>query len=239
MKKDFIIAASIIILMLVLLQQRCGYQNKLNEQTALINNLSDTLRIKTNKNNEESSRTAVLKTNNVSDFLSIKSRDSAIVKLQLEVKKYKGELKNGGSVTNINSTTNVNASGQTVVIHDTTFVLDSLIVKPVYKTELNNKWYRGEITAKEDSIHLDIQIENEYTIVLGQERIGLLKRKPFVEVTNKNPYTNTKTLKTYEVNNTMKTKRIGVGAIIGYGIGSDLKLTPIVGIGLSYNLISF
>lgn len=103
---------------------------------------------------------------------------------------------------------------------------------------LKNKWYNGRIIAKRDSTNLDIKIENSYTIVIGQEGKWYKKKTPFVEVTNENPYTKTKTLRTYQVDNKIKPKRIGIGIIGGYGFSIGIKLSPIIGIGLSYNLIN-
>lgn len=46
-------------------------------------------------------------------------------------------------------------------------------------------------------------------------------------------------LKTYRKETVIKPKRVGIGVQFGYGLSTDFKIAPYVGVGLSYNLISF
>ena len=45
--------------------------------------------------------------------------------------------------------------------------------------------------------------------------------------------------KTFRKETIIKPKRVGIGVQFGYGLSTDFKIAPYVGIGLSYNLISF
>lgn len=87
---------------------------------------------------------------------------------------------------------------------------------------------------------LNMEIFNEYSVVLGTEKQGLFKRPiPFAQVISYNPYTANEAVKSYDVDGYPKTPRIFLSANIGYGIGLDNKrvlLTPYIGIGISYNL---
>ena len=70
---------------------------------------------------------------------------------------------------------------------------------------------------------------------------GVLKKKektPSIIITSENSYI--KTLSVSSIKFDMpKPKRYGIGVQIGYGITREFKLSPYVGIGLSYNAIRF
>ena len=170
-------------------------------------------------------RIAVIEAEKNKSFLKIKSQDSMILFLQSEVKRVNKKLKEGSSVTVVQSNTNVHDSSPTTVT-------PSIIYKdkfPVYKTSKNTLWSDIAITANNDSIHYDLTIRNKYSVVIGYE-----KNVPYAEVTNFNPYSETKDMRTYSVMMPAK-KRIGVGFHAGYGI-SATGLSPYIGVGFSYNL---
>lgn len=236
--KDFLYIGAIIVLILLLMTQSCNNKKITNNETNLVNNLSDTLVKVTNKLGEEKTRTSILETYRTSDFIRIKSKDSILLTLQGKVKYYQDQLKNGGNVSVITNSTNINNTGETIIKYDTIYSPQSQIeIFPVYEMSLNNKWYQGNIKASQDSTTLNLQIDNEYSIVIGEEGKWYKKKTPFVEVTNNNPYTKTKTLKTYEVSKPLD-KKFGLGIFLGYGIGVS-GLTPMIGVGINYNLIKF
>lgn len=212
----------------------CNGKKGIKQQRLLDNSLADTLRIKIDALGKQSARTSVL-TDDTKDFLLIRSKDSSIIYLQEQVKKYRKELK-GGSVTVVSTSTNINATNPTIVIHDTTKVFGESI-PDIYKSKLKNQWYSGSITARQDSTTLKISIENKYSVVIGEEGKFWEKKRPFVEVTNENPYTKTNQLRAF-VTSKPKEKKWGIGVIGGYGVGSK-GLTPIVGIGIQYIIFKF
>lgn len=191
--------------------------NSLNLQLTM---LSDTLTKYKNSNNENVAKIAVLEADKSKDFLDIQSKDSVINKLQKEVEYYKKKIKNGGSVTVV---------GTTTTVYDTT---------KIYHTDstscfnYDNQWISlwGN-TISNDLLEFGLTIKNEYTLTIGEE-----KGKPFVELTNKNPYTDTQYLRTFQVN-APKPKKIGIGFQVG--IGYMDKLRPYFGAGISYNIITF
>lgn len=233
------IALIVLAIILSCLLTKCSGNKKLQQQITFTDNLSDTLRTTRNSFGQEKSRTSTLETANTALFLNTKTSDSTVKWLQNVVSNYKKELKNSGSATVFSGITTVNVSGKTTITHDTTWMPyeSKYEVPAVYSTVLKNKWYNGTVIARQDSIHLDIAIENSYSVVIGEEGKWWKKKTPFVEVTNLNPYTKTKTLKSYEVSGA-KDKKWGIGANIGYGF-SKTGLSPYVGIGIQYSLIKF
>lgn len=217
----------IVIILLCLLVGTCNKEKRTKEQLTL-------------ERLQQISTTETFTSSKVADFLELKSKDSAIIYLQGKVKFYKNQIKNGGSVSVITSTTSLDVTGKTEVTYDTIRIQDHVENNyfPVYRMTINDKWYNAKIIAKHDFTSLKIDIENEYTIVNGDESKWYQKPKPYSQVTNLNPYTKTKTLKTYQVVNNVKNKKFGVGAFVGYGIGIN-GLTPVVGIGVNYSIIRF
>lgn len=182
--------------------------------------LSDVLKKTINEKGEQKARIAVLEADKAKDFLEIQSKDSVINKLQSEVKYYKKQIKNGGSVT---------VGGTVTTVHDTTEIhtIDSTSC-----FDYNNKWVDlwGH-TIGNNLLEFGLTVRNEYTFTIGEE-----KGKPFVELTNKNPYTDTQYLRTFQVSSP-KPKKFGIGFQAGIGVMSEFKLSPYIGAGVSYNFI--
>lgn len=207
--------------------------------------MNDTIKQYRNKYNQEVTKRQIVETYSVKQFLAMKTTDSFLLALQKEVSSFKKELKKGGSVTVIDNDTDVNTNNETEVIgSDTIIINDTVWLYPIYFTDINDKgkWITGSIRASKDSIHSNIKVHNEYSIILGTEKDGLFKRKPVATVTNKNPYTHTNNTVTYQVK-APAVKRIGIGVNTGYGVipapisTIGFKLSPYVGIGVNYNLI--
>lgn len=182
--------------------------------------------------NSDSTTTARLYTvtnDNYRQFLKIKSQDSTIIKLQEEVKKHKKNIKEpGSSVTVIDNNTHINGSTDT---HVTNPIKDTTAVAPIYETKppIHDEWISLYIKATSSKISYDLNVRNQYSVVIGQEG-----KKNFAEVKNFNPYTETTSIRTYQVT-VPKQKRLGVGVQAGYGLGAG-GATPYIGVGMSYNL---
>lgn len=93
----------------------------------------------------------------------------------------------------------------------------------------------GNITQEFD-IDSSFVPYNTLSFAIGKSK-GLFNSEYRIEVVNSNPKIKTIGLDSY----TFKApkKRIGIGLQVGYGIGTDLKPTPYIGIGVSYNFIRF
>jgi len=70
---------------------------------------------------------------------------------------------------------------------------------------------------------------------------GVVKKKggiPSIMVTTENPYIKTLSLSSIKFDTPRKTK-YGIGVQVGWGLTKELKTSPYIGVGLSYNLIRF
>lgn len=224
--------AIIIVLALLLFRK----SNKYEELLQLNEVVTDSLKISKNKNGEYVAKISAFETKRTEDFIKFATKDSAVLALQQEVKDMKRYLKKQGSVTNFTTNTGVDVTAETEVIptDEPNF--------PTYKSKFNlDGWVYGQSVATKDSTTLDLKIKNDYTLVIGREPqgfLGLGKPKTFAQVTNKNPYTETQSLRTYQVT-LPKPKKFSVGPFVGYGVGSDFKFEPFIGVGVQYNLINF
>lgn len=155
-------------------------------------------------------------------FLKLKLKDKEIVELQSLVKKYK----------NVKSATIIKTETKIVekIVNKT--ILDTISNTPIYESSFNLKDYIwGDIVAKKDTTDIKINIKNDFNIVTYKE-----KGKLVLDVNDKNPYSITKSQRSYI--NLPKQKRFGLGVNVGYGI-SKSGLSPYIGLGVNYNLINF
>lgn len=214
----------ILILSCIALVFRCRNKNhKIHEQSNLIESLQSGLKTWKDKDSLDHAKIQIIETSRERDFLKIQSKDSTITELQDLLKKSK--INKRGSVTVIKTSTKVNTKTQTQVKDD------------IYLSHFNlDNWVIGNTIASRDSTEINLKIKNDYSVVIGNESQGWFKKpKMFVEVTNNNPYTDIKTLRTYKVVSPRE-KKFGLGPIIGYGIGSNTT-GVFIGIGLQYSLI--
>ena len=207
----------------------------LKEKTNLISSLNDTVKVWRDKDSLSHAKIQVLETSNPKDFINIKSNDKEVQDLQKLVNQYKKQLSTKGSVTNF----------QTITKYDTIYKTNSLSdIRPnktVIMDSINNKWISSKFgfNLVDSTTIFNLKLRNEYSVIIGEESQGWFKpRKPFVEVINKNPYSETDKLRTYQVQ-TPAVKRFGIGPFVGYGIGSNFNAGVFVGVGLQYNLIKF
>lgn len=123
----------------------------------------------------------------------------------------------------------------------TTTKIDT-IIKRVSDTILleYGKWgYISLLDSTKDNLdkitRLKVNLVNDYSVVIGKK--GFFKPKHFAEVISENPYTGIDRVLTYKVKG-IKTPRFFFSVNIGYGFNEKLKLTPYVGLGVSYNLFT-
>lgn len=241
----------VIILILSNLKSCQDKKETIKSSTNTINALSDTMTSYRTKDGVQVSRINLIETERVQQFLEIKSKDAIILKLQEEVKKNKRRLGNTGSVTVITNTTDVQGSDTTyITMKDTIVRNDTVYLYPEYTSNIkmgmkkdSSYWITAKVKANKDTTDIGISLSNAYTVVIGRDKVkgfkNLFKPKvPFVEVTNENPYTSTKTIRAYQVK-APKPKRFGLGVQVGYGLTFDKYpiLRPYIGVGINYNII--
>ncbi len=188
-------------------------------------------------------------TNNViegktKDFIDLQVKDKEINELQELVKKYKKQLANKGNATNFTSETKIdNSFGikkdtiEIKVVGNDTMKLHKYEYDISLKDKKGIEWVSGKAVATKDSLHLEQKIINKYSVIIGEESQGWFKpKKPFVEVINLNPFSETTKVKTYQVE-TKPIKKIGIGPGVYYGIGNNFQPQVFIGIGIQYNFI--
>lgn len=244
----------VLIFILILLFFNIKNCKKQDNYLKNINSLNEELIKYENRDGVQVSKIKIIEFENSKQFLEIKSKDEKIIQLQELVKKNNKKIKEpGSSITIIKNTTDINSRDKTIInfrdtinINDTIYIYpeyNSLIRKGLIKNSDSLYWISGSVLANKDSITLDVLVHNSYSLILGREKEkgfkNLFKKKiPFAEITNENPYTDTKTLRTYQVQEP-RPKRLGIGFHVGYGLVLDKQpiFRPYIGIGLQYNII--
>lgn len=240
--KRIIVEIVLVLLVIILSVMYFNKNSDYKEQLSLNSTATAELVKWKDKDSLNNAKIEVLTTQNTKDFLAFRSLDSSIAKLQSDVKEMSKYLKKQGSVTNLSTTTTVDITNPTEVIEN-----PEEPQSPTYKSNISLKdkdgkeWIYGESIAKRDSTSLFLKVKNDYTLTVGLEPqgfLGLGKPKPFAQVKNLNPWSEVNELRTYQVS-LPPPKRFGVGVIVGYGLGNNGQLSPIIGVGMSYNLIGF
>ena len=227
----------LMVIIAILYFTNISYQKEAKENANLVISLNDTLKTWKDKDSLSHAKVQIIETERTKDFLSLQSKDEEIIKLQKTVKQYEKQIKNQGSVTNFAS--------ETKIITKDSLVTDSVCGKCSFYFSNSNPWFSVDAsiyptkTSNQLNLSLDLKVKNEYSVIVGEEKQGLFKKpKPFVEVLNHNPYSETENLKTYQVSNNVRVKRFGIGPNISAGLDGK-GFSWFIGIGLQYNLIRF
>jgi hypothetical protein len=129
----------------------------------------------------------------------------------------------------INKNTTNATSFSTEIKFDTTVLIKHDTI------QFNDKWINLIATVKNDSSHIKLKIEDEFIANFTEEK-HFFKNKNYVYITNINPYSVTKNVESFSQEK--HNKRLGVGFQVGYGITAT-RLSPYVGIGISYQVFQF
>ena len=98
-----------------------------------------------------------------------------------------------------------------------------------------NPFYSIKGRSTNFGLFLDtLAIPNRQTIVIGDRKEGFFKREFRMDVINSNPYIQTTDMNSFVLK--QKKRRLGIGVFAGYGASKE-GLSPVVGIGISYNLL--
>lgn len=225
----------VLVVLIILAARSCNtYKSQLEENAYLQEVLKDSLTSYKNERGELVSTIKAFQTARTQDFIDLQTKDSVVNLLQRKVKYYQKYLKKQGSVTHISSETNIDTIVKTEMVYVDKY--------PVYKSKFNlDGWVTGDITAKHDYTSIDLKFKSSYTVMIGQKKVGLFKYKPFAEVTNHNPYSETKVLRTYQVT-LPKQSRFSLGGYAGYGLmfnKNGIQSGYQVGAGFNYRFLQF
>lgn len=231
MNTKFIPWLIIVVLMVALfLSLKTCQTNKdlLNQSNSSLITLNDTLTVYKNKKGLWEAKSSVVEMSDPLLFTKFKTKDTTLRDLQKLVKE---NIKNINSATILTTETNVTTKVPTKV---TEYVYINDTIYPVYQGLIDKEgWILGSVLARKDSISTDFKVKNEYSVVVKKE-----KGVNYAVVTNHNPYTQTKELKTFNVS-VPKPSKIGLGATVGYGMTIDGDFKPFVGVGITYNILRF
>jgi hypothetical protein len=225
-----ILNVSLVVIIIILLTKNCDTGYKLQDKNLKLQVLENQMVTYKDKNGNLESKVQVLQSFNVNAFTKLTLSEGIVKKLQEEVKKYKNN-----TVTSVVFQTNT--------VFDTTFqtdtmysrITDTILHKEeiAYGFSFNDSWVKVNGTVDSKTTELSVEMTNEYGVTVKKK-----KGKYEAIVSNKNPYSTVKDMAAYSLS-MPKPKRFGIGVSVGYGITSNLKPTPYIGVGLSYNLIRF
>jgi hypothetical protein len=231
-----ILIITVLILLYVLGCNQLKKNTKIEEQSNLISALGDTLKLTRYADSSQKATIQSFSTKRIIDFTNMNVKDSIINALQSVVKQYKKELKDGGSAIVYRGEVAIQSTGPTIIEHTNYDTINNPVF-PIYGAEIDNKWYNIKIRARKDSVHADLKIINDYTVILGKEK-GVW----FANVINHNPYSVTKSMRSYNVIvPKIRQKRVNLAVFGGYGgcnTQGTIRTGPIVGVGISYTILS-
>jgi hypothetical protein len=182
-------------------------KNSLKHETELnlaYSNLSDTLMKIRNHLGQEVTKSTIIKTESEKAFLSLKSKDIEIIKLQalIESEKSKGRKVDAALVLSTLTAYKLKDPLLNTVSYDSTapHPRDTVTMWPIYTHQLkdSSQWITGTIKLGRSSFYGELEFKNEYTVSIGDERRGWFKRQPYAEIVNLNPHTTTTSLKVFQ-----------------------------------------
>jgi hypothetical protein len=100
-----------------------------------------------------------------------------------------------------------------------------------------DKYYSIDGFSNKNGITINsLEVPNTLSFAIGKRKKGLFNSEYVIEAVNSNPNIKTLGLDSYSVK--VPQKRLGVSIFAGYGLSKD-GISPIAGIGLSYQLLRF
>jgi hypothetical protein len=133
---------------------------------------------------------------------------------------------------------NVGHGGQIVVIRDTVFKTPVNAILLPFSFEKKDKWLdlKGDFNSQ-GILDISLGMGIELDVISGIER---KTKRPIVTVSTDNLYVQTVSIRSYKTEY-IKPHRWGIGVIGGYGvqIPPSLDVSPFIGVGVSYNFITF
>lgn len=236
MRKIDLIFVLIMAIMAILLLRSCDQQKSAK---SLYEATQDTLSVRTNELGQQIASINALRASSAKDLLTLKTKDSTIIRLQGVVKDYKGRISSATVISTESS--DVGTTATIVSFPDSAESETQTPLYPTYESVWDEQWSMGYIIANKDSISRKIRVKNEFDITVGWANKGLFKKKEFeVSVLNKNPNTVTTELQTFKVE--VPKKRFSLGVQAGYGVlidKSGLSTGVYLGGGVSWTILRF
>jgi len=152
---------------------------------------------------------------------TILTKDKAIQKQLKEI----SDLKTLDVKLKIKNTTKIDTL--ILELHDTTIITSNDTIK-YQKFKHSEKWFSIDGKVEKKQLIIDsLKIHNEYTIEVGDAKIGLFKKEKRVYVRNENPYTSTEDLKFFILQDERKWYQKDAWKIIGTAVVTTFILRNI------------
>ena len=214
------------------------YNNRIKkdkEKLLLLENMKDSLIQYKDKNNQLVSKISVFQAEKVETILNLETKNEEILKLKELLK----SNKTAKVVTQIETKTVIDTIFKEIEVYN-------ILENGIKLEEWTNGWFNGYVKFKPsfDSngeptgrSNFDLRIEtiNKLNIVHKKDDKG----KMFVEITDENPYSQVKSIRSYYKTQKTNSNRFGIGANISYGMNYKGEFYPYIGLGLNYNFIRF
>jgi len=230
----------VLIIIILLLLGGGGYwiisQGKqIDDLEEVADTASDSLETYRNKNGQLVAEIKSFDLVNEEVLLNLKTNDKTIKRLQDVVKGFEGKL--AAAIVASSETGSQGSTATKISGGDTVKNGDTVLIYPNYSTTWSNSWEEGFINASRDSIFREIKIRNDYSFTIGKVSNGWFKKREVsVQMTNLNPNTVTRELRSYNVK--QEPKRLNFVVYGGAGYQFGVGIVPQIGIGLGYTLLS-
>ena len=211
-------SATLSIIILIFSINKCSsYKLEKEEVSKLYESANTQLQISRNKLGEEVAKTTILTTTNAKLFTTIEFKDKDIQHLQQVVSKAEKQNKE--------LSTALYLANQTIIKYQDS--IKNLIIGweqdsnnvqyPIYTRDfkIDSCYTSGNIKLGLKTFQLDLQVDNDYDVIIGKEKISWFKYNQFAEITNKNKCTTTKTMKVYD----KKEQKTNIIKPFGIGVG--------------------
>lgn len=210
------------------------------QEVALNQALADDMLTWKDKDGRNRSKIMVLETEKTKYFTALQTKDEEVIRLQQLVREYESKLKQQGSATVIETQI------EYVKVPTPYFPIggDSIVFsQSVLVDTVRNDWVNAIYGFDKGNSVFKLRTRDVIGVVIGEERVGLFKTKPVVEVVNYNPYSATTSLRSYRVTMPVQ-KKWGIGLTGGFGAVYDIKKQtlgygPFIGASVNYNLFEW
>ena len=180
------------------------------------------------------------------DFLKMKYQDSMLQELQKTVSEYRKKLKHGGAVMQFKERVVYQNVVDTSMFDSLRWVYskkpwDCFIDEGIAFIKDGKGWGMVLVRGRNGGLQAKVILDNEYRMILSRKPHWFKPDEYHVELENANPFIieSKRTVRYLQLDKSMRRKHFGIGPMVGVGIGYDLKVHPIVGVGLQWNVIQF
>lgn len=232
----YIVLLAVIVCLII---RSCKKESKYEQQMNMVAAALDTLKSSRNSMGEMESEISAFRASNAKYFTEMQAINEGMANLQKLVKNTKGKVTNATihTVETIYKDTGsveikyVQAEGGIKQVGFPLIAKDS------------SRWLNGIVKVFEAHSEWELNLYNEFEYTNVSKKKGFLGMKGTeykITARNKNPYTETTQLNSFVLY--QKPRRIGVGFFIGMGghlTDGTLNISPVGGIGLSYNILTF